>query len=76
VRFKGSSKTPQNFLGGAHVKIFCQKVEVFVSVISPLRFCFIAFLAVSLHDELKNAIKVFSKTRTKNLKAPQKKASR
>jgi hypothetical protein len=31
------------------------------------------FLAVSLHDELKNTIQIFSKIRPKNLKKSQKK---
>jgi hypothetical protein len=33
----------------------------------------IAFLAVSLHEEPKNTIKIFSKIRPENLKKPQKK---
>jgi hypothetical protein len=37
---------------------------------------FLAFLAVFLHEELKNTIKAFSKIRPENLKKPQKKAGR
>jgi hypothetical protein len=36
------------------------------------RFSFIAFLAVSLHEEPKNTIKMFSKIRPGNLKKSQK----
>jgi hypothetical protein len=36
-----------------------------------LRFFFITFLAVSLHEELKNTMDIFSKTRPKNLKKRQ-----
>jgi hypothetical protein len=37
------------------------------------RFVFIAFLAVSLHEELKNTIQIFSKNRHENLKKNLKK---
>jgi hypothetical protein len=42
-------------------------------VVFTLRFVLIAFLAVSLHEELKNTIKIFSKIRPENLKKSQKK---
>jgi hypothetical protein len=56
-------------------KTFCKKVEENKnnSVIFPLQF-FFAFLTISLHDELKNTIKLFSKITPKNLKQSQKKA--
>jgi hypothetical protein len=38
----------------------------------PIEMFFIAFLAVSLHEEPKNAIKIFSKIRPENLKKSQK----
>jgi hypothetical protein len=41
-------------------------------VVSPLRFLLIAFLAVSLREELKNAIQIFSKIRPKNFQNPKK----
>jgi hypothetical protein len=37
---------------------------------------FIAFLAVSLHEELKDTIQIFSKIRPENLKKSQKKVGR
>jgi hypothetical protein len=58
-------------------KLFTKKLRGgggdFVPVIFVLRFCFIAFLAVLLHEELKNTIKIFSKMRPGNLKKSQKK---
>jgi hypothetical protein len=38
----------------------------------PIEIIFIAFLAVSLHEEPKNTPKIFSKTRPENLKKSQK----
>jgi hypothetical protein len=46
-------------------KLFC--CRLFLSIL------FIAFLAVSLHEEPKNTIKIFSKIRLENLKKPPKK---
>jgi hypothetical protein len=40
------------------------------------RFFLIAFLAVSLHEEPKNTIKIFSKIRPENLKTSQKRIGR
>jgi hypothetical protein len=42
----------------------------------PIEFFLIAFLAVSLHEEPKNTIKIFSKIRPANLKKSQKKVGR
>jgi hypothetical protein len=42
----------------------------------PIDFFFIAFLAVSLYEEPKNTIKIFSKIRPENLKKSQKKVGR
>jgi hypothetical protein len=39
-------------------------------------FFFVAFLAVSLHEEPKNTIQIFSKIRQNNLKKSQKKVGR
>jgi hypothetical protein len=61
--------TIQNFLGEVHVK-----KTLFLSSF-PIDF-FIAFLAVSLHEEPKNTIKIFSKIRPENLKKSQKKVGR
>jgi hypothetical protein len=36
------------------------------------RFFFVAFLAISLHEEPKNTIKIFSQIRPENLKKSQK----
>jgi hypothetical protein len=44
----------------------------FPPVVFPFDF-FIAFLAVSLHEELKNTIKTFSEVRPENLKESQQK---
>jgi hypothetical protein len=51
-----------------------EKVEKknFFPVVFSHRF-FIAFLAVSQHEEPKNTIKIFSKIKPKNLKKSQKK---
>jgi hypothetical protein len=71
--------TPQkkSVLGKVHVKSLLpkklRKITAFPVVFS-LRFCFIAFLAVSLHEELKNTIKILlKKIRPENPKKSQKK---
>jgi hypothetical protein len=67
---------PQTFFWGSPCqKLFAQKFEGknFSPVVYSPSICFIAFLAVSLHEELKNAIQIFSKIRPKNLKKSQKK---
>jgi hypothetical protein len=65
------------FWGSPCRKLFAKKVEKknFVPVVCRFSFSFFltAFLAVSLHDELKNTTKMCSKTRPENLtKKPQK----
>jgi hypothetical protein len=59
---KGSSKTPQKLFGGNPCqKLLAEKVEkkkLFSSF--PIDLFFIAFLAVSLHEEPKNTIQIFS----------------
>jgi hypothetical protein len=80
VRF--STRGVQNtiiVLGGSPCqKLLAEKVEKeqtsFLSSF-PLDF-FIAFLAVSLHEEPKNTIKIFSNIRPENLKKSQKKVGR
>jgi hypothetical protein len=70
--------TKKNFLGKIHVKNFWPKklrktkksCRLFPSIF------FIAFLAVSLHEDPKNTIKIFSKIRPENLKKSQKKVGR
>jgi hypothetical protein len=77
VRFstRGVQKHHKNFFGKVHVKNFwpkkVEKKNLFPVVFSH-RFFFIAFLTVSLHEEPKNTIKIFSKIRPENLKKPQK----
>jgi hypothetical protein len=46
--------------------------KTFFPFVFSHRFLFIAFLAVSLYEEPKNTIKLFSKIRPENLKKPQK----
>jgi hypothetical protein len=62
-------------LGKVHVKNFwpkkLRKKNLFPVVFSH-RFFFIAFLAVSLHEEPKNTIKIFSKIKPENRKKSQK----
>jgi hypothetical protein len=71
-----------------HTKLFgenpCQKLlagkaerknNFFSCRLFPLSF-FIAFLVVSLHEDPKNAIKIFSKIRPKNLKKSHEKVGR
>jgi hypothetical protein len=84
VSQQGSSKTPQKLFG----KSPCQKSKAFYFYKKveggntfpchpPPPFCCIAFLAVSLHEELKNTTKICPETRPDNLKkSPQKKAGR
>jgi hypothetical protein len=50
-----------------------RKKNFFLSSFPIELFYFIAFLAVSLHEEPKNTIEIFSKTRPGNLKKSQKK---
>jgi hypothetical protein len=59
-------------------KLLAEKVEkkkLFSFRLFPSTF-FIAFLAVSLHEESKSTIKIFSKIRPENLKKSQKKVGR
>jgi hypothetical protein len=56
----GSSKTPlKTFCGKPCQKLLAEKVEKknLFPVVFSHRFCFIAFLAVSQHEEPKNTIK-------------------
>jgi hypothetical protein len=64
--YKGSSKTPSKKWGKSMSKTFCPKKWEKTNRFS-LQFYFIAF-AVSLHEELKNTINIFSKTRPEILK--------
>jgi hypothetical protein len=59
-------------------KLLAEKVEKknFFPVVFSHHFFLIALLAVSLHEEPKNAIKIFSKIRPENLKKSQKKVGR
>jgi hypothetical protein len=70
-----------------HKKLFgentCQKLlaetveeKKLFSFVFSHRFFFIAFSAVSLHEEPKNTIKIFSQIRPENLKKSQKKVGR
>jgi hypothetical protein len=65
--------TIKNFLGKIHVKNFWPKKlrknnkKLFSCRLFPSIF-FIAFLAVSLHEDPKNTIKIFSKIRPENRK--------
>jgi hypothetical protein len=65
--------TIKNFLGKVYVKnIWPKKLRKKKSFrLFPSNF-FIAFLAVSLHEEPKHTIKIFSKIRPENLKKSQK----
>jgi hypothetical protein len=68
--------TKKNFLGEIHVKNFWPKKlrnKNFFPVVFSHRFFFIAFLAVSLHEEPKNTLKIFSKIGPENLKKKSKK---
>jgi hypothetical protein len=67
--------TIKNFFGKIHVKHFWpKKVEKnnFFPVVFSHRFFLIVFLAVSLYEEPKNTIKIFSKIKPENLKKSQK----
>jgi hypothetical protein len=71
--------TTKNFLGKVHVKKNWPKKlrkKNFFPVVFSQRLFFIAFLAGALHEEPKNTTKMFSKTRPKNLKRPQKEVGR
>jgi hypothetical protein len=67
-------------LGKVHVKNFCQKKlrgkEKKNPVVFPPRFFLSRLLAVSVHEELKNAMNTFPKTRPENLKKSQNKVGR
>jgi hypothetical protein len=68
--------TIKNFLGKIHVKNFWPKKlrkKNFFPVVFSHQLFLIAFLAVSLHEEPKNTIKILSKIRPENLKKSQKK---
>jgi hypothetical protein len=68
-----SSKTPQEAFPCQ--KLFAKKVEKkTIPVVFPLRFFGIAVLAVSLHEELKHTIQIFSKITPEKLKNNPKKA--
>jgi hypothetical protein len=63
--------TTKHFLGEIHVKNFWPKKlrgKNFFPFVFSHRFFFIAFLALSLHEEPKNTIKIFSQIRPENLK--------
>jgi hypothetical protein len=63
------------FWGNTCQKLLAEKVERkknFFPFVFSHRFFFIAFLAVSLHEEPKNTIKIFSQIRPENPKKPQK----
>ena len=68
--------TIKNLFGGSPCqKLLAEKVEkkkTFFLSSFPIDFFFIAFLAVSLHEEPKNTIKIFSQIRPENLKKNQK----
>ena len=80
VRFstRGVQKHHKQILGEIHVESFLPK-KLRKQKCMPfffLRLFFIAFLAVSLHEEPKNTIKIFPKIRPENLKKSQKKVGR
>jgi hypothetical protein len=81
VRFstRGVQKHHKKRFGGNPCqKLLAEKVEkkqLFSCRLSHQIF-FIAFLAVSLHEEPKNTIKIFSKIRPENLKKSQKMVGR
>jgi hypothetical protein len=79
VRFsrRGVQKHQKKLLGGsACQKLLAEEVErkktFFLLSSFPIDF-FNRFLAVSLHEEPKNTIKIFSKIRPENLKKSEKK---
>jgi hypothetical protein len=67
---KKIGENPCQKLLAEKVERFCFSCRLFPSIF------FIAFLAVSLHEELKNTIQIFSKIRPENLKKSQEKAGR
>jgi hypothetical protein len=71
--------TIKNFLGKIHVKNFWPKKlrekKLFSCRLFP-SFFLSCFLAVSLHEEPQNTIKIFSKIRPENLKKSQEKVGR
>jgi hypothetical protein len=71
----GSSKTPHTKTGGSPCqKNVAEKVEETKSpVVFPFDFFSFAFLAVYLHEELKNTTKMFSEIKPVNLKKISKK---
>jgi hypothetical protein len=86
VRFstRGVQKHHKKLFGEsrkAHVRSFWpkklrKKTFFTVVLVFPIDFFFIAFLAVSLHEEPKNTTKTFSEIRPENLKKSQKKVGR
>jgi hypothetical protein len=81
VRFstRGVQKHHKKCFGEVHVKSFWPKKlrkALFFPVVFSLRFFLITFLAVSLHEEPKSTIKIFSKVRPENLKKSQEKVGR
>jgi hypothetical protein len=77
VRFstRGGQKHHKTIFGESPCqKLLAEKVEKenFFPVVFSHRFSFIAFLAVSLHEEPKNTIQIFSKIRPKNRKKSEK----
>jgi hypothetical protein len=77
VSQQGESKTPKKVLEEVHVKSFWPKKlrnKTFFLSYFPSIFL-IAFLAVSLHEEPRNTIKIFSKIRPENLKKNSKQAT-
>jgi hypothetical protein len=77
VRFstRGVQKRHKTLFGGSTCqKLLAEKIEekkLFSFRLFPSIF-FIAFLAVSLHEEARNTIKIFSQIRPANLKKSQK----
>jgi hypothetical protein len=73
VSQQGEFKNTTKFFGeNPYQKPLAEKVEIFVSFRLFPSFLFVVFLAVSLHEEPENTIKIFSKIRPENLKKPQK----
>ena len=78
VRFstRGVQKHHKKNLGKIHVKNFWPKKmrekKLFSFRLFPSTFVLSRFLAVSLHEEPKNTIKIFSKIRPENLQKSQK----
>jgi hypothetical protein len=73
VSQQGEFKNTIKKLGKVHVKNFWPKKlrnKTFFRLFPSI--CFIAFFAVSLHEEPKNTIKIFSKNKPENFKQSQK----